>query len=166
MIKLDIPPFLTYVRSEYLFDHKEGDSYFSPATVFSISISKDEYPTFQVIINDTTLFSNIPISAFANSKGVRPLEESNYIYFHAPNENVIACTHDYLSSIEDCFVWQRNAERFQAAKYILTIDWYLENKQLHLLELEDGNYILWPSELITFGSNVPEKLPAYGRVGN
>lgn len=163
MLTLNIQPFLTYVRSEFLFDHKEGESYFSPATVFSISISTDEYPTFQVIINDTSLFSNIPISAFANSKGVRPLEEQDYIYSQAPSINVIACVYEYISSIEDCFVWKRNYEKFQAAKYILTLDWYVEKQQLHLLELEDGNYILWPSELITFGSNVPDKLPAYGR---
>ena len=163
MIQLNIPPFLSYVRSEYLFDHKEGEGYFSPATIFSVSISQNEYPKFQVLIDDKTLFSNIPLQAISGSKLAKSLREEDCVYIQSADKDVVACVYDYLLSIEDCFVWQKNGEKFQAAKYIMTLDWYIAKEQLHLLELEDGNYVLWHNSLITWGLDVPEKLPAYGR---
>lgn len=161
MIHISIPPFLTYVRSEYLYDLKEGFGYFGEGTVFAISSYPDSPLTFQVMVDNTTLFSNVPVFALTNSKTAVKLSEDESVFFNCPDEDVAVSQYEYLISINDCCVWKRDDTFWQKGSYLLTIDWWKSKKSLHLIELEDGNYILWPNEKITWGADPPEKLPTY-----
>lgn len=152
----DIPIFLTYVRSEYLFELKQGQGYYTPATVFAISICSGETIKFQILTDDRTLFSNIPVSALANDKVAPKYQEEQYV---CTDDIANIIQHEYLTAIEHCAVWKQDNSFWQKAIYILTIEFPKTKQQLHLLEMEDGNYTFAPNENITWGEDHPNELP-------
>lgn len=155
----DIRPFLTYVRSEYLYNLKQGFGYFSPATVFAVSSYANEPLLLHIMVDDTTVFNNIPISAIANSKTAPKIDYSNYDL--CPDDTISIHYYEFLSTIENCSVWGDDNSFIQKGLYLFSIEWPNAKKIQHLIELEDGNYVLWPNEKITWGESVPEELPIF-----
>ena len=145
-----VPPFLTYVRSEYLYALKEGFGYFTPATVFAISSYLNDKLQFHIIVNDTTMFSNIPVCALSNSKDAPKLSENNCIFENCPDDLITIIQYEYLQEINVCGVWKKDNSFWQKGIYILTVEWPKAKKQNHLIELDDGNYIFCSNEQITW----------------
>lgn len=158
---IDIQPFLTYARSEYLYSLEEGFGYFTPITVFAVSISKGEEINFQIMTEGNILFPNIPIRALANSKTSTPLETHSFDV--CPDDNATIIQHDYLNSIGSCGVWHKDGTLWSIGTYLFTIEWHNAKRQMHFIELEDGNYVMWADSHIIWGNDMPEKLPGYGR---
>lgn len=152
----DIAPFLTYIRFEQLYALRV-----LPATVFAISICKGETLKFQAIVDDKTLFSNVQLSSLVNDKMSQILKEEDSIYFPCPEDNANILQHEYLSVIEHCGVWKKDNTFWSKGIYVFTIEWQISKQQLHLLELEDGNYVFWPDEKITWGEDIPDELPQF-----
>lgn len=157
----DIRPFLTYVRSEFLYSLKEGFGYFTPATVFSVSSYAGDTLKFQVIADDQILFPNVPVCALSNSKSAPKLLEEDCIYGPCPDDDIVVIQHEYLLAVGDCGVWNRDSSFMQKGTYMFTVEWTKVKQQYHLIELEDGNYILWSNEKITWGAEIPDKMPEY-----
>jgi hypothetical protein len=157
----DIVPFITYIRSESIYDGVEGHPYFTDATVFAISSIPNETLKFSVIANDITLFNDIPISALSNSKEAPKLSEDDCVFENCPDEYVSIIQYEHLSNISTCGVWKKDKSFWQAGNYILTVEWNKAKKSLQFIELNDGNYILWANEFLTWGDCIPEELPNY-----
>jgi hypothetical protein len=158
---IDIQPFLTYIRAEYLNSSQNNIGHFQEAAIFAISTVAGQDPSFNVMVNEVSVFSNIPASALSNSRPAPKFEENDYSFNHCP-ENESSVIHlDYLTNVNSCAVWKRNKSFWQKGNYLFTLDFPNANQQLQLIELEDGNYIFWDNSLITWSEEVPEKLPEY-----
>ena|ERR1700743_1603831 len=157
----DIPVFLTYVRSEYLYALIEGFGYFTPATVFAISNIPNETPKLHIIVDDKVMFSNIPICALSNSKTAPKLAEEDCVFGLCPDDAMTVSRFEYLSAIEHCAIWKKEGNFWQKGIYLFTVEWAKSKLQFHFLELEDGNYCLWSNERITWGEEIPEVFPEY-----
>lgn len=157
----DIPPFLTYVRSEYLYSLQEGFGYFTPATVFAVSSVSNETLKLHIIADDKVMFTNIPISGLSNSKTAPKLAEEDCVFNLCPDESAVISRFEYLSAVEHCGVWNKNGTFWQKGMYLFSIEWPKAKLQFHFLELEDGNYCLWANERITWGEEIPEVFPEY-----
>jgi hypothetical protein len=132
-VNVDISPFLTYVRGE--------QGFFASATIFALSATNGEYLSVQALI-DNKVVGNVSISALTNNKNTAKLE--NAVYCVCPSDNFIINCYEHLNNIGICFILNDDK---QAGTYILTVEF--DNKlQLHLIELEGGNYIFWPSDKI------------------
>lgn len=160
-VHCDIQPFLTYVRSEFLYSLKEGFGYFTPGAVFAVSSYPGETIKFQVMIDDKILFSNVPVCALANSKTAPKILEEDCVYDVCPPGDIIVNQYEYLVSVEHCAVWERDGTLWRKGIYVFTVEWIDTRTQYHLIELEDGNYVFWPNDRITWGDDVPEKFPEY-----
>jgi hypothetical protein len=160
-MNVDIPAFLTYCRSEYLYSLTEGFGYFTPITVFAISSCPGETIKFHIMADDTVMFSNIPVSALANNKAAPKIIEEDCVCSLCPSENIVVNQYEYLANIEHCAVWENDGPLWRKGIYVFTVEWVDAKTQCHLIELEDGNYVFWPSERITWGEDVPEKIPGY-----
>lgn len=161
---IDIHPFRTYVRSEYLYSLEEGFGYFTSATVFAISSYPNETLKLQLITDDSKiLFNNVPVSALANDRAATRLDEEGCVFSACPDEHAIMVQYEYLSGIEHCGVWKKDGTFWQKAMYLFTIEWPNSKQQLHFLELEDGNYALWSNERLTWGEEVPNELSKYDK---
>lgn len=156
----DISPFLIYVRSEYLYSLKEGFGYFTPATVFAISARAGETLKLQILADDSVMFSNIPISGVSNSKESPKLDEENCVYSICPNDNISIIQYEYLNTIQHCAIWNKNGSLFQKGIYMFSIE-FATKELFHFIELADGNYSAWANEWITWGEEIPDRLPEY-----
>lgn len=157
---IDLQPFLTYIRAEYLNSSPNIGS-FQEGAVFALSTVAGQDPSFNIMVNETSVFSNIPASALSNSRPAPKFEENDYSFNHCPEDNAQVITLDYLTNINACNVWKRNKSYWQKGNYLFTLDFPNAREQLQLLELEDGNYIFWDNSLITWGEEAPERLPEY-----
>lgn len=159
----DIPPFLTYARSEYLYALEEGFGYFTPATVFAISSHINDTLKLQLITDDSKLlFNNVPISALANNRTAPRLEE-DCVYSTCPDEHATVIQYEYLINTQHCGVWKKDGSFWQKAMYLFTVEWPNVKMQLHFLEMEDGNYVLWANDKITWGEEIPEKIAQFSK---
>src|SRR5258708_4885829 len=159
----DCPVFLTCVRSEYLYDHKEGFDYFTPATVFAVSSHTNETIKMSLIADDSVMFANIPVCALANSKTAPKLNEDDCVYDICSDNDVVVIQYEYLATIEHCCVWKKDNTFWQKGVYLFTVEWSKTKQQLHFIELEDGNYIFCRNEKITWGEDILKELPRYGK---
>jgi len=99
------------------------------------------------------------ISAIANSKIAPKIEEVDCVYSVCPSDDITINQYEYLSTLAACDVWKRDNTFWQSGSYMFTVEW--SNKfSLHLIELEDGNYIFWPSDKLTWSA--ADELPLYG----
>lgn len=160
----DSPVFISYVRSDYLYNHTEGQGYFTQATVFAVSSITNESLKAQIIVDDKTMFANIPICALANNKMAPVLLEEDCVYSLCSDDKITVFRYEYLLSIDCCSIWKKDKTYWQRGSYIFTVEWDKTKQQLHFIELEDGNYVLWANERITWGEDVPNELPAYGSI--
>ena len=156
---VSIPPFLTYARSEFLYALKEGFGYFTPITVFAITSIHNEPIRFQIMADDQVHIRNIPIHAIANSKAAPKIEEADCIWAACPDNDVEVVQYEYLTTIGICAVWKKDSTFWQTGNYVLTLEWL--NDTMHLVELDDGNYVLWSPTHLTWGEEVPKELPQY-----
>lgn len=161
MIHVSIPPFLTYVRSEYLYSLKEGYGYFTPATVFAISGNAADSLKFQIITENNILFKEIPVCALSNDRTAPKLSEEECVATNCPDNELFVVEYDYLSTLRICGIWKKNFTFWQKGSYIFTIEWPKNKLSLHLIELNDGNYVLWNNENITWGEEIPQDFPKF-----
>lgn len=157
----DIPPFLAYVRSEYLYSLEEGFGYFTPATVFAVSSYPNETLKLQLIADDKVMFPNVPVCALANSRTAPKIEEEDCVFDVCPDENITIAQYDYLTTVEHCALWKKDGSFWQKGIYLFSVEWPKTKSQFHFIELEDGNYSFWSNERMTWGEDIPEKIPEY-----
>lgn len=160
MASVDIAVFLTYVRSEFLYEHREGQGYFSDAAPFAISSITNEFLKFHIVSEHTSFF-NVPINAITNSKTAPILQEDVVSFFPCPDDQIETIQYEHLTNIGHCGIWKKDDSFWQLGNYVLTIEWTRAKQNLHLIELEDGNYVAWGSSHITWGEDVPSELPRY-----
>jgi len=142
----DIPVFLTYVRSEYLHNSQDSFGLFSPATVYGISSCKDNL-FFHLLIDDTKNYNNIPVESLSNSKNAPVLQREktcNYL-----DEEIQIFQFDYLLNIGKCTVHNSDGSLFQAGSYVFTVE-YSSGYVIHLIELDDGNYMFCDNSLLNW----------------
>ena len=160
MSSANIPVFLTYIRSEFLYSHKQGFGYFEDATPFAITSIPNGYLKLNIISNNMA-FNQIPLSGITNSKTSSELSEDECNFHNCILGSIFIVKYEHLDTISNCSVWKKDNSLWQLGTYVFTICW--ENgEELHIIELEDGNYIAWANSHIVWGDEVPEGLPEYG----
>jgi hypothetical protein len=143
MKSVNIQPFLTYVRAEYV----NGDSGFFDAIVFAISSISGKFPKFKALVNNEILISNLPINAISSSKN-EEIDEENLCFIHSPNEDIIVNVYDYLLDIKTCHILNDDLDVVASGDYVLSISWSGTDKEMHLIEMTNGYYILCPETLL------------------
>ena len=95
-------------------------------------------------------FQNIPVAALSNSKTAPRLNEEEVHITQCIDNNIIVYQLEYLLNINLCKVFKQNGDFWQIGNYLFTVEWPNIKQSLHLIELEDGNYVLWPNELLNW----------------
>lgn len=136
----DIQPFLSYVRTEFLYDENKDRPYFVDAVVFAIDVSEKQPVRFSAMVNGESVFTDIPVCAIANSKEAPVLDEDDCVYEACSSSDAQVLTHEYLTTVNACEVFSKDGELWQDGSYVLTIA-FASKGQLHLVEMSDGNYV-------------------------
>lgn len=124
-------------------------------------IALSSYPnsvlTTQVLLDSRGLFSDIPLHAFGTSKIIPTIKKAYYA--NCPSAEVTAVKLPLTTGV----IFFRGSTETVHANYILSLDWYNNNEQMHLLTDEEGNFWLHPNHKILWGKGVQE-LPAYKKL--
>lgn len=147
----NIHPFLSYVRSEFLYDSMDGKPYFQDATVFAISCRQNETLKFQIIIGDGKIFSEVSVAALTNDREAVKLTDEQCNYASFPDDKVSVIVLEYLTKLGKCKIINKDGSFWQNGQYIFTVEWENVIGQLHLIELEDSNYIFWGNDGLEWG---------------
>jgi hypothetical protein len=133
--------------------------------IFSISSYKDHSPTVQVLLSDGSVFSYLPLHSLVSTQ--EPTENHDFelkdcFYHNCPSNEFVVHEFYELSGICQVFIKSRN--KFYQGMYILTIDWFEDNNMLHLIELDNGAFVMIPSHKIQFGKYKSTKFPEYKKL--
>ena len=150
---INIPPFLSYVRSEFIYDDMTGHQYFQDATAFAISARSNETLKFQILVGEGRIHSEVSVAALTNSKEAVKLSDESCSYSVFADDEVSLMRFEYLSGLGPCIVNNKDGSFWQNGQYIFSVEWENLKQQLHLIELEDGNYVFWGNEGLVWGGS-------------
>jgi len=146
---INIPPFLSYIRSEFIHDDMTGQPYFQDATAFAISVRSNETLKFQILVGEGRIHSEVSVAGLTNSKEAVKLSDEGCSYSVFADDKINVVILEYLSTL-GCKVNYKDGAFWQNGQYVLTVEWENLKEQLHLIELEDGNYVFWGNEGLTW----------------
>ena len=156
MIHANIPTFKAYVEKKFLFDMDEQYAReYVPCSAFGISSYSNEALTFQMLLEDGSLFSYMPLHALRKKPIERQpnLELSDLVYKNNPGAEIVVTAFEHLKGEMNCYF--RNKKLWVPGQYICTIDWYKDNEQFHLVELENHQYAALPNHKVKFKNRDP-----------
>lgn len=166
------PPLRVSVRAEFLHDmdpSRRGE--FVPGRAFTVSSYPESMPTFQVLLDNGSVFSYLPVHALVSmascasedaASGALDLPAEDLCYHACRSGNV--CVHRYRELDGPLQAYFRRSDRWVKGQYVLTLEWYEGNDLLHLCALEQGQYAFLPQHKITFGLGAPRELPPYRKL--
>lgn len=165
------PPLPCYVRAEYLYDMdpaKVGS--YVPGCAFAVSSYPGSVPTFQVMLDDGSVFSYLPPHALvdlplwkqAQEDSIEPVDAAHLAYHNCPSGDF--CLHSFKALRGDVQAYFKNTGRWLSARYLSTLDWYEGNDLLHLVALENGQYAFLPQHKLKFGADAELSLPPFKKL--
>jgi hypothetical protein len=144
---LNLPSFiLTHVRTECIYNDTTNKPAFEDALVLAVHCRANETLAFQIIVNNEKLFANVPACALTNSQNAVKLAEQDAVWSIFSDEHASICVLEGLKVANPCVVLNKDGSVWQNGSYVFTVEWERLKEQLHLIELEDGNYVFWGNE--------------------
>lgn len=161
MIHYDLPqPISGFVDRKLLFGLDPDMSGILPCQIFSLATYPQEALTFQILLQDGSLFSYVPLHLLYHKPPETQslLELSDLLYHNCPDS--VLCIHRFEWLNQDrvnCFFKHR--QLWLSGDYLLTVDWYGGNDLLHLIRLQNGQFALLPSHKVKFLNGEPQFQP-------
>lgn len=152
-MNLPIQEIKVKVDGKYLYDGEEGHGFFN-GKVIGVSSYIGQPLTFHVIIENSYLYSDLPVCAF-NKYEEKSRDLSTLAYSNCSTLPIDV----FRLSFKEVCVYFRNLDRFEHGVYHMSFDFYEGNDLIHLIELDSGEFCLMPNHKVNF--NNQEKLPDY-----
>jgi hypothetical protein len=130
-----------------------GHQYFQDATAFAISARSNETLKFQILVGEGRIHSEVSVAGLTNSREAVILTDESCSYSVFNDDKVSVIVLEYLVGLNGCVVNNKDGTFWQNGQYVLTIEWENLKQQLHLIELENGNYVFWGNEGLVWGGS-------------
>ena len=161
MIHYDLPqPIPAFVDRKLLFDLDFEISGILPCQICSLATYPQEALTFQILLEDGSLFSYVPLHLLYHKplKSSQALELSDLVYHNSPDATLCIHRFELLSrEVVNCFF--KRQQFWLVGNYLFTIDWYWGNDLLHFIQLQNGQFALLPSHKVKFLNGEPQFQP-------
>jgi hypothetical protein len=153
MYNINIPHFYCLLRKDHLYQESAHKNEYEKVIVFSAQSSPDKALFFNVLLDNGTLRSRVPIHKICK----KPCDEQNLDILQlwdCFSINVAVISYDYLRGARAKVVFKDKTHCW--GSYMMTFDWYdnpysdepTQYKCLHMIELDNGNYALQPNNRI------------------
>lgn len=154
-IKLDLLP--VWVKKQYLLNFEGGWGEYVPGKLQSVWSYTDSMPTFTVLLDDGSLFSYLPASAFAHRGGVACSEGVDAFYScntFAPSTNFVKYEVEVLKQKGKIkHVFGPDKDYVGIGDYFFTLECPEENELVHLLQVAGQLYFV-PNHKLMVGDSV------------
>lgn len=155
---VDIKPISCYVQ-ESLLTKKESNTILK-CKIIGIQAYKNSSPTFQILIEDSYLFSDIPIEWVTHKKEVK---NSEFLHQNkkCPSYKIEVFYHSLFKNRRVAF-YDLIRKKYFHGVYLLSFDFYTDNEMLHIIKGDDGYFYISPNHKINWSGN--EFLPDYKKI--
>ncbi len=153
MYNINIPHFYCLLRKDHLYQGESHLGEYEKVTVFSAQSNSERALLFNVLLDNGTMRSRIPIHKICS----KSCEEQPLDYLQlwdCFSKNVSVIPYDYLRGARAKVIFKDKSHCW--GNYMMTFDWYdnafsdepSQYKCLHMIELDNGNYALQPNNRI------------------
>lgn len=156
------------VRKQYLLDHKEGFWDVIGGKLQSVWSYPGHQPTFNVLLDDGSIFSYLPAAAFEGGfYGTLQWPLWTHCGIVCPSKAFIyyeSKTFEDRNLFIHCFSPEK--KYLGAGNYCFTIEWPYENENLHFMEI-GSNYFFIPNHKMLLTKDIQEpKLPSWKKLNS
>lgn len=154
---VSIEPIKAYVTTALLHDG-EGSG-FTECKIIGFSLYLNEAVCADIVLNDGSMFSYIPIHLLVTSPSSELKYDLNDIVYHNCNGfDVSISVIDYLKNSKNlCYL--KYKDEWLGCQYLMTLDWYNGNDLLHFITLDNGQFALMPNHKLKFGNDERRFVP-------
>ena len=165
----NLPSMEVWVRKEYLTDHQSGHGEFVKGVWVSVKSIPGRAFYFETYLPEyAAMYDKLPISAFVSDPETPSPDMNlpNLQFWNCMDYGVVAVTKQFIGSMDfECYTRDHG---IQKGTYICTIDNYhqdpdaidyatsenpAEHKSHNLIELENGQYALYPNNRLRIFDN-------------
>lgn len=137
-------PILAFVADSLLYDNKSINTY-TKCEIFSLGIYVGETITFDILLEDGSIFNYIPLSEIYYNIPKEKYTLNDLVYHNSMSQNISIQYYNTLTN-KFGYAYIKNKIIFKRIKkYICTIDFFETNEILNLVILENDNFALLPN---------------------
>lgn len=143
-----------------------------PCEIIGLSSYPGTAPTAQILVEGSFVFSDVPLHLLFNKRVTKPPEKplglDVLVLDKCPDGAIDLSFNPHLAR-DKCSVYfsrmeaATDEERWMSGTYRMTVDWFRDNLNAHLIALDNGQFALQPQGKISFNGG-PRKLPDYRRL--
>lgn len=127
--------------------------------IIGLSSYHDNLLTTQILLDSGAIFSYIPLHALKLKQNNTHPQKDLLYYSNCPDDYITT----YTLPLDEATIFIKGRNITIDANYLLTIDWYKTNQQMHLLKDKNGFLYLHPNYRIVWKKNAKE-LPKYKKL--
>lgn len=153
-------PIDCFIHERFMYDQDETKTGILSCKIIGAAAFFGFPITFEVLIEDSYLYSDVPIHAFVHNKGIfnKQLDFEDLSYMNVDSEAIESYNLDILFD-KNIKAFFRNKNLWMSGEYIMTLNLPEGNLNCHLLKLENGQFSLSPNHKINVSGK--EYLPEY-----
>lgn len=160
MATKNIQPITCYIKESILLKYKSDK--LLKAKIISIQAYKNFDLSFQILIEDKYLYSNISIYDLILNKDLTSFKHIvDLPYIKCPDYSIDVYTIDYF--IGRNITYFINGVHFNGV-YLASIDFYEDNEQLHLIKSNFNTLVFVPNHKIIFNDEPNMVLPNFKKL--
>lgn len=137
------------VKKEYLLNLEDGHEQYVEGKIVYINSYTDHQPTFDVHLNDGSVYCYLPVNALSTQEINTCKEDILDCLVVCPSEYFICFSHEELET-KHCQVFDEYRKWHGFGKLLLTLEWPKDNILVHLIELESGQFCFVQNTKILF----------------
>lgn len=145
------------MRERFLYNFDRSKVGFLKCQIVGATQYKGQVLTFHALIDGKWMYSDLPIHAFCRNKNFESLSIQVGSLYNIETEEV--CCGQLFGIGHDIGVY--TGDTFIGASYETSFDFPSENRLLHLVCMEDGEFRLVPNHKVCFDFRGGEKLPDF-----
>lgn len=154
MNKSIITPIKTKVLEKYLYDMDESKTGLIKCKVIGVSAYIGVSLTLHILLDDGSVFSNIPIFALRNNEITSQIVGNSELAFcNCPDDMIDVFEIEHFKTLKPSCRFNKSSIWVKECTYHFTVDFYEDNELLHFMSLNNGEMAWLPNHKINwFGS--------------
>ena len=156
----NIPNIKAFVQKKFLYDMDEMKTGYESCVLVGIVTYPNQTPTFHVVTETNSIFSDIPFQAirFKPIDIENELELSELVYNNCKTLEIDVFTLDYLKNCNPvCYF--RKKELWINGEYLFSVDFFTGNDLFHVIKLSNNQIAAVPNHKVNW--NGDKSLPDY-----
>lgn len=138
------------MRTESIYPDTTGKPAFLDAYIIAVHSRAHEILRLEIMANGSELFSNVPLPALTNDRQSLKLSEQDSVWSILSDPLVSICVLETLKTSNPTIL-KKDGSVWQNGSYELTVECERVKEQLHLILLDDGNYVFWGNDGLRWG---------------